>query len=130
MENKIKVVAKGLVLVVESSEELKEKIKEECEERGFRVLTTRKLTEALLILQKQKFDCIITNIHVNEEASHQFIVKLKKGSSTQNSTTPLILIGEKFAKEDFEKIGKNINFAMLAPFKAGAISEAVDKFIA
>ena len=119
---------KGTVLVIESKEEKVKLVREEVEPLGIRVLVAKKFTEATVMMQKQKFCSLVINREIDGSDSHDYILRIRKSLISENQETPIILIGDKFEKDDFEKLGKNINAAVLMPFKEGSLTTSLLKF--
>ncbi len=118
---------KGSVLIVENRDEFIQEMKTEISEAGYKVLNAKKFTEASIMMQKQKFNAIFINISIDGEFAHEYILKLRKNLMSLNRDTPIIVVGEQFAKEDFVKLGKSVSGAILAPFKNGALVENLER---
>lgn len=119
---------KGCVLVIESVEENSRLVKKEIESLGVKVLVAKKLTEATVMMQKQKFCSLIISSKIEGSSSQSYILRIRKNLVSENQETPIILIGDKFEKDDFEKLRKVISAAIVIPFKDGALSSNILKF--
>jgi len=120
-------LSKGYVLIVETNENLAEAMRVDCEARGFKSLQAKRLRDATVMMQKQRFSCVVFNLNMDGESVHDYILRMRKSLQSLNQDTPVIVVGEKFEKSDFEKLGRSINAAVLAPFKEGALGENVSK---
>ncbi len=121
-------MSKGCVLLIESIDENSLLVKKEIEDSGVRVLIAKKLTDATVMMQKQKFCSLVISRKIEGESSQNYILRIRKNLVSENQDTPIILIGDKFEKDDFEKLGKIISAAVVMPFKDGALSTNIKKF--
>ena len=119
---------RGTVLVIESVDENTLQVKKEIESLGVRVVVARKLTEATVMMQKQKFCSLVISRQIDGSDARDYIVRIRKSLVSENQETPIILIGNKFDKDDFEKLGKIISAAVLIPIKEGSLSNNIMKF--
>lgn len=119
---------RGTVLVIESVDENTLQVKKEIESLGVRVVVARKLTEATVMMQKQKFCSLVISRQIDGSDARDYIVRIRKSLVSENQETPIILIGNKFEKDDFEKLGKIISAAVLIPIKEGSLSNNIMKF--
>lgn len=104
------------VLVIEDDEQLAEMLKADIEEHGYRVITCKESSRASMIMQNQKFACIVFDHGLKGMGGSNLVVHIKKTPHHLNYTTPFIFMSGTPNSELLKLLAKDIQGAFVKPF--------------
>ena len=116
---------KPWVLVVEDDTELCTQLVRALASSGFRCVSAGKATRAIQLCANQAFACIVLDMKLEQGSGEQVLSVIRKDLRGLNLHTP-VLVSSGFLTPDLVKrIGKDIQGAMVKPFKKAEFVEKV-----
>jgi twitching motility two-component system response regulator PilH len=116
------------ILVVDDSITEREMIKKSLEEEGYSVTAAKDGEEALEILKKEKFDCILLDVIMPKKNGFQVCREIKKDEFTKD--IPVILVTSKGQESDmFWGKKQGADDYIVKPFKMEELISAVKRFV-
>jgi twitching motility two-component system response regulator PilH len=116
------------ILVVDDSITEREMMKKSLEEEGYSVTAAKDGEEALEILKKEKFDCILLDVIMPKKNGFQVCREIKKDEFTKD--IPVILVTSKGQESDmFWGKKQGADDYIVKPFKMEELISAVKRFV-
>jgi twitching motility two-component system response regulator PilH len=116
------------ILVVDDSITEREMMKKSLEEEGYSVTGAKDGEEALEILKKEKFDCILLDVIMPKKNGFQVCREIKKDEFTKD--IPVILVTSKGQESDmFWGKKQGADDYIVKPFKMEELISAVKRFV-
>lgn len=105
------------ILYIEDDATLAECLMDELKENNIQVTHCATLSEALFRASIQKFDCIVTDMHLKTGTGKDLIYAIRSTYKHVNVTTPIIMVSAFFTEELIKLIGKEVSFALVKPYQ-------------
>jgi DNA-binding NtrC family response regulator len=116
------------VLFVDDDEAILEMMRETLEHKGFDVITAVSVTEALKLIATERFDVLITDLHLPNPNDGFAVVTAMRHS--QPDALTLLVGGYPDVKSAMDAILLEADHIILKPFEAGKFAELVhDKML-
>jgi len=116
------------ILVVDDSITEREMMKKSLEEEGYSVTGAKDGEEALEILKKEKFDCILLDVIMPKKNGFQVCREIKKDEFTKD--IPVILVTSKGQESDmFWGKKQGADDYIVKPFKMEELISVVKRFV-
>lgn len=120
---------KPSILFIEDELDLVESVKEIFVESGFDFVYATTEAEAIIKLQMQKFDCILTDIALKKGSGEQVIEKIRNKHRNENKNTPIIVVSSNIDMPLIKKVRPLIQGAFVKPYKIKDLLEKVKTLI-
>jgi len=116
------------ILVVDDSITEREMMKKSLEEEGYSVTGAKDGEEALEILKKERFDCILLDVIMPKKNGFQVCREIKKDEFTKD--IPVILVTSKGQESDmFWGKKQGADDYIVKPFKMEELIKVVKRFV-
>lgn len=116
------------VLVVEDDPVISEILLETLKHEGFRTVHSESVSEAIVKLSRQDFDCVVLDVQLKTESGEKVTRYLRSGDYKKKNT-PILLISGNLEGSLLEKLAPQINGALLKPFKMQIFVDRVKALI-
>ena len=83
---------------------------------GFRVMKAAKLSEALIKLSNQRFDCLLLDLRFGNSSSESLIHQIRSDKSHFNFKTPILLMSGFLEKDLIVRVGREVTRFLVKPF--------------
>ncbi|OFZ82759.1 MAG: hypothetical protein A2583_04895 [Bdellovibrionales bacterium RIFOXYD1_FULL_53_11] len=103
------------ILLVEDEEELVELLSIALKDSGYRVLTTPRAPQALMMCMNQKFDCIVLDIKLAQGTGDLIVDGIRKPKHL-NEKTPVIITSGYLDQDLVRNIAGKIHGVVVKPF--------------
>lgn len=118
------------ILYIEDDPMLAECLIDELSENNIHVTHCATLSEALFKASMQKFDCIVTDMHLKTGTGKDFIYAIRSSYKHVNVATPVIMVSAFFTEELVKLIGKEISFALVKPYQLHTLISKIFDLVA
>ena len=117
---------KKKVLLIEDDDDMLDGIAEKLGFTGFEVLTSKKVNDASFKLNNQKFDCIVSDIQLENGSAQNIIAALRDPlTKNPNHMTPIIIISGTLDEDVILGIAKLVQKIFTKPFGINDLVAAV-----
>jgi DNA-binding response OmpR family regulator len=104
------------LLIVEDEEDLAKILSRKFSHSGFRVVTSRTVTDSMVKLSNQKFDCILLDMRLEHGSGERIIEALKEAKEGFNHETPIVVMSGFLDSELVKRIRGNVKGVLVKPF--------------
>ena len=88
------------------------------------------LSEALFKASMQKFDCIVTDMHLKTGTGKDFVYAIRSSYKHINVSTPVIMVSAFFTEELIKLVGREISFALVKPYQLHTLISKIFDLVA
>ena len=109
-------VNRKYILYIEDEPELVNIIKEELENKSYKVISSDSYNDAIYKLANQRFDLIIADIQLKKGSGDMVIEHIRSDKKHFNFSTPVFLASSKITGDVVKRIGSYVDQAFVKPF--------------
>ncbi|MCM2279550.1 MAG: response regulator [Oligoflexia bacterium] len=117
------------ILIVEDDNDLREALARFLADKGFRTVTSSKVTDALNKLNNQKFSCILLDIKFDYRGGDHVVEFLRTEESNPNHDTPILIMSGFLEPALIKRIGRLVNGILVKPFELPALLERLNSVL-
>jgi DNA-binding response OmpR family regulator len=113
------------VLIAEDDEDISELVRTGLEDYGYRVRTCTRAAEAIQLIEKQNFRCVILDWNLASGTADQVILHTRLKTSAINTKTPIVVMSGNFDPAQLQRIRSHVSAAIAKPFDLQNLLERV-----
>ncbi|MCM2322126.1 MAG: response regulator [Oligoflexia bacterium] len=117
------------ILIVEDDQDLRETLAKYLTEKGFRAVSSSKITDALNKVNNQKFNCILLDIKFDYRSGDHVIEYLRSDDANPNHDTPILVMSGFLEPVLIKKIAKLVNGILVKPFEKQTLLDRINAVI-
>ena len=125
----IEPVKRPSILFVEDEIELAENMRELLEDSKFKFIHSTKYIDAMVKTENQRFDCILTDINLDQGTGDALIDSIRNRPNSPNFDTPIIVLSSHIDQKLVKKVAGKIQGAFVKPYDFDEVLDKVNELL-
>ncbi len=122
-------MSKEKILIIEDDVDLLDIEQFQLEGVGYEVRTAQGISEAIQLISKEKFDCILLDMNLHGTSGTEVIIFTRKPEEI-NYNTPIIIVSGDLNIEAVREVREKINTVLVKPFSSSDLIDKIKMVIA
>ncbi|MGE4130833.1 MAG: response regulator [Bdellovibrionales bacterium] len=120
------------ILVVEDDPDFSESLKLSLTQKGFSVIVSPKVGDALTKLNNQKFLCVLLDLRLEDNSGLKIVQQLRHPNAKDsfNFATPIILVSGALEPDVIKSVATKVQAILAKPFKTDVLVAKINELIA
>jgi len=96
--------------------------------KGYSAIGASDVREGMFKIKNQCYVCILLDIRLGANSGDDLVEFIRDRKDSLNTSTPIVIVSGYLDQHVVEKIGKNIQGALVKPFEMAALLDIVKRF--